>query len=684
MPPPAPSLHSGRVWLKGDHSTLMTVTAVAAVGVMLLGTAIGVGLRWPDAWWRRGPADATGLDYSTSSTRLERLRAAYIRALLGGDPLAAIAPSEAQPASGQLRNARANEVEVAHAFTNDDVEDAYDIPSVPFRATTDTTGATRQASDPSDCSPVGGTAWYRYRPTGELGLFADTFGSAGPTALAVYTGEQPDALAFVGCDINALGNAQVGFRPTSGATYWFQVTAPGGGGPTIFELAAVGPTTLESLSPSGGPADAGSFDHPDISADGRYIAFASYARNLAPNPPPCPDAGLCETLYLRDRVTGTTTALATQSNPANEESWSGVPFLPSVSADGRYVSYSALSFPVVGHDGPPEAQPTGNSTYLYDRVTGLTELVSRNSAGEPAQSDPAVNFGYLGAFPTGSAASSVSADGRYVVFNSDAKNLGGQVERGERNTYRRDRLTGTTTLVSTNPSGEPNHADNCAGTGRNISHDGRYVSFLSTYGTGTEGSGRIYFNYLWDATSGRSQLVSKRPQVTAGNYCAGGIALDGSRVGFVTTEALVPEDTNGTPDVYVYDVTSGNVRRVSVTSAGEQTADPNVEGEKIGPFARGVTLSADGRFAVFDSAAPGLAPGAVGSTGNASAGPPGPRQVYLHDLVTGATTLVSVSSTGEPLSGESILPYISPGASAVTFLHADSSGRLDVVVHELR
>jgi hypothetical protein len=168
-----------------------------------------------------------------------------------------------------------------------------------------------------------------------------------------------------------------------------------------------------------------------------------------------------------------------------------------------------------------------------------------------------------------------------------------------------------------------------------------------------------------------------------GNYCVS-ISSDGSHVGWVSRDALVPEDTNGTPDVYVYEVATGRLKRASVTSAGEQTIDPNIEGEDTGPFKRGVTLSADGRYVVFDSAAPNLAPGAVGSTGKPSSAPPGPRQIFLHDNLTGATRLVSVSSTGEPLSGESILPYISPDASAVTFMHVGRGGRLEVVVHQLR
>lgn len=672
----------------------VTVTASITAGLILLAGAVGLGLRWPNTWFGSGPADAAKFDYSALGSSLTRLSDEYLRSMFGGSLTGTNSASPDGRGARRVRT-KAAPVDVSHPFNNDDFESAYEIPSVPFRARTNTAGAKRQSGEPSDCSPVGGTAWYRFRPTTDVALFADTFGTPHATSLGIYSGNRIGALNLIGCDTNVLGNAQVGFRANKDTSYWFQLTAPVQGGPTIFELAAVGATTVESLSPSGGPADAGSFDHSDVSADGRYVAFASYARNLARDLPECPGprAPVCETLYLRDRVTGKTTAIATQGN--TQENWTGIPFVPSLSADGRYLSYSG--FPLGGYRAPPEADPTAFSVYLYDRVTGRTELVSRNSAGEPTRSNPAVNFGGRGALPAGSLRSSVSADGRYVVFNSDAENLGGPVERGKANVYLRDRVLGTTRLVSTDESGRPNHGDNCAGTGRNVSRDGRYVPFMSTYGTGTDspaghevGGGNLnrpFLIYLWDGRTGRSRLVSKLPPgaqpQTLGNYCVG-ISQNGSHVSFVSRDALVPEDTNGTPDVYVYDVATDRLRRVSVTSAGEQTVDPFIADERSASiFKRGVTLSADGRFAAFDSAAPNLAPGAVGSTRHADSRPPGPRQIYLHDLVTGATTLVSVSSTGEPLPGESMLPYISPDASSVTFMHADSSGRLEVMVHEL-
>lgn len=151
-------------------------------------------------------------------------------------------------------------------------------------------------------------------------------------------------------------------------------------------------------------------------------------------------------------------------------------------------------------------------------------------------------------------------------------------------------------------------------------------------------------------------------------------------MGLVSRDPLVPEDTNGTPDVYVYDVATGRLKRISVTSAGKQTHDPNYTGREHGLLGRSVNLSANGRFAAFDSAAPDLAPSAVGSTRH----PPETTRVFVHDILTGATVLASVSSTGEPLPGDSHMPYISPDGRSVAFMNLGVTGRREVMVHQLR
>jgi Tol biopolymer transport system component len=616
------------------------------------------------------------LDYSAHASGFSPLSLGFISEMLGLDKprVAAVDGSTEGLAAGAAGGTRttaevaAAPTDVEHPFTNDDVESAYPVSSLPFRGRTDTSDGSRGPDEPSDCFPAGGTAWYRYRPTTDVALFSDTFGTARATALGVYSRTGTDPLELIGCDKNALGNAQVGFRAEAGTDYYFQVTAMVRGGATIFELAAVGRTTVESEAPSGAPADGPAFDRADISADGRYVVFTSFARNLTSRPPDCGSRVHCKSVYVRDRMTQQTELISSHvtSSPAGDNVLEYSTLFPALSPDGRYVGFSALPGP---HDlgknpMPPEGVGPANNSYLYDRVTQRVRLVSRNSSGEPAVSTAG-----------GSLGPSVSAGGRYVVFNSDAPNMPGQSDPPQHNVYRRDLVRDKTRLVSTTPSGDPNHSYNCAATGRNVSGDGRYAVYYSTYGPGIG-----YLVYLWDAHTGRSRLVSRVPtnQEVRGSYCPS-ISLDGSRVGLVSRDPLVPEDTNGTPDVYVYEVATGRIQRISITSAGEQTHDPNYDGREYGFLKRSVNLSADGRFAVFDSSAPDLAPSAVGSTRH----PPETTRVFVHDIVTGATVLVSVSGTGEPLGGDSHMPYISADGSAVVFLNTGPSGLERVMVHEL-
>lgn len=700
--------------MNGERSVIRGLTA-AGVSWMLLVGAITLGMRVPREELLDDFDSDGKLDYSAFATLLAPLSAGFIAEMLGlADPPAALAdgskgqdaaaaskartpvpmagnasvatrtpPRMATAVSGSTRTpprmAAAGPTDVEHPFTNDDVESAYPVPFLPFRGGTDTSDGTRRPSEPSDCFAAGGTAWYRYRPKRDVALFSDTFGTPRPTALGVYTRTDRGGFDLVGCDRNALGNAQVGFPAEAGTAYYFQVTSMARGGRTKFGLAAVGRTTVETIAPSGAPADGPAFDRADISADGRYVVFTSFARNLTPHPPNCGNYLYCGSVYLRDRLTHQTALISsngTSGPPQMGDNDSNFSLFPAVSPGGRYVGFGMPPAPAKGglgmNTGRPEAGQPGYSSYLYDRMTGRAELVSRNSTGEPARSPLTSNAG--APLLAGSMGPSVSADGRYAVFISDGENLPGST-LSHFNVYRRDLVTGKTRLVSTTPSGEPNHATNCAVTGRNVSGDGRYAVYWSTYGPG---DGTLV--YLWDARSGASRLVSKvlPGEDVRGSYCPS-ISLDGSRVGLVSRDPLVPEDTNGLPDVYVYEVATERIQRISVTSDGQQTHDPKYEGREHGHLGRSVNLSADGRFAVFDSSAPDLAPSAVGSTRH----PPETTRVFVHDILTGATVLASVSSAGEPLGGDSHMPYISADGSAVVFMNTPVGGQERVMVHEL-
>jgi len=135
---------------------------------------------------------------------------------------------------------------------------------------------------------------------------------------------------------------------------------------------------------------------PSISADGRYVAFASGASNLVPG-----DTNNSADCFVHDRQTGQTTcvSVALDGAPGNSAS-----FNPSVSADGRYVAFQSSATNIVSGDTNGKFD-----IFVHDRQTGQTTRVS--VASGDAQGNNA------------STDSSISADGRYVVFASDASNL---------------------------------------------------------------------------------------------------------------------------------------------------------------------------------------------------------------------------------------------------------------------
>jgi hypothetical protein len=345
--------------------------------------------------------------------------------------------------------------------------------------------------------------------------------------------------------------------------------------------------------------------------------------------------------------------------------------LPSISADGRFVGFSVYSIagdiagPFAGVGGPTDAELYALNAFAVDRVTGATELVSRNSAGEPAQRDPVFNGNTQAApFESGSFATSFSADGRYVTFTSDGANLGGPVGPGHVfNVYRRDRSTGETKLVSTDEGGAPLHTNSYACTGRNLSGDGRRLAFSDAAGTDDAGNEILEIRYV-DIETGRSRVISRPPAgVTPKGSDCPVISRDGTHVGFVSDDDLVPDDTNGTTDVYEYDTRTSRLTRVSVTSAGEQVLAPARNGRGASVILPAVTLSADGRYSAFDFTGD-LAPATAGAT----AGPPNHLRVYVHDLLTGRTILASVSSSGEELAGDNGAPYIAADGRSVAFM----------------
>jgi hypothetical protein len=330
--------------------------------------------------------------------------------------------------------------------------------------------------------------------------------------------------------------------------------------------------TRESVASNGAQANNSSF-RPAISADGRYVAFYSFATNLVSG-----DAnGTIGDIFVHDRQTGTTTRVNVSSTGVQGN---GESSRPTLSGDGRYVAFYSDSSNLVAGD-------TNNSgdLFVHDRQTGQTTRESVASNGQQG------TFG-------GGFESALSADGRYVAFSSNAPNLVASDTNATSDVFVRDRQTGQTTRVSTASTGAQGNARSYSPA---ITADGRYVAFVSdasNFAAGDTNNGPDVF--IHDRQTGSTLRIGLAPGgVQADGFSSSSsLSADGRYVTFISTSTnLVSNDTNGVPDAFVYDQQTGATVRVSVSSGG-------IQADRFNYIS---SLSADGQFVALSSLASNLA-----------------------------------------------------------------------------
>lgn len=315
-----------------------------------------------------------------------------------------------------------------------------------------------------------------------------------------------------------------------------------------------------------GPATA-----PALSADGRYVVFATVAA-LAKDD----DNGL-DDIYLYDRRTHRTHRIS-NGHPEEPPRYK-LNHSPAISASGRFVSYTTST-----PDAAPGDTNGRDDGIVLDRKTGRTELVQYRTDGTLGDGDSGV--------------SSFSADGRFVAFDTAAQLDPSHDWTHALNVYVRDRAKGTTEQVSL-PTRFVYKQSSWDGS---ISANGRLVAFSSNVSSLVPGDTGFFTDvFLFDRDRQTTVRVSTAADGTPANgpSQAANLSADGRRVAFVSSASnLVPGDTNGVADVFVKDLGTGAVERISLG------AD---DGQADGPSAA-VSLSRNG-LAVFSSTAANLVPG---------------------------------------------------------------------------
>lgn len=339
--------------------------------------------------------------------------------------------------------------------------------------------------------------------------------------------------------------------------------------------------TTRASEASGGTQGSRSSGLGVFSADGRYIAFTSEASNLVPN-----DTNERNDVFVHDQQTGETTRVSVASDGVEANRGAGT---PSISADGRYVTFSSSSANLT-------SDPIGEglNVFVHDRSTGETTMVSGTITDAP---------------PNGSSdRPALSADGRLVAFQSLASNLVASDTNNNSDIFVHDREIGETTLVSMASDGTQAKDDSSP---PSISADGRFVVFSSRADNlvsddtndfcpidGSHANCQdIFVHDLRTRQTERVSVTSEGGEANASSgisYMPSAISADGRYIAFLSHASnLVPDDTNDVADIFIHDRVADQTERVSLAADGSQS-----DATLLSPV---LDISDDGRTTAFST-----------------------------------------------------------------------------------
>jgi uncharacterized repeat protein (TIGR01451 family) len=372
-----------------------------------------------------------------------------------------------------------------------------------------------------------------------------------------------------------------------------------------------GDLTLVSTSGSGNQKSNGYSANPVFSADGTTVAFRSAATNLV-----IEDTDTVPDIYVKSLMTGEILLASTSDSGVKGNNGSYNPFL---SEDGTKVAFRSAA-----KNLDPLDLDAKQDVYVKDVTTGDITLASvsrSNKKGNGSSGNPAL-----------------SADGTKVAFYSDSTNLASADQDSTPDIFVKDLTTGVIVLASTSSAG-------VKGNGKSVlpylSSDGTKVAFISTATNLHPGDTDIENDvYLKDLVTGELMLVSVTEKGRKGNahsespYLSG----DATRVAFRTGSTnLDPGDTDALQDIYVKDLSTGDVILVSTSS----------EGIKGNGVSGNPALSADGSLVAFYSASTNLHP----EDGDTL------HDIYLKAIDDTADLSVAAVDTPDPVPAGGTLTY---------------------------
>jgi Tol biopolymer transport system component len=376
-------------------------------------------------------------------------------------------------------------------------------------------------------------------------------------------------------------------------------------------LAQVTTTRVLTLDSVGAQSNEQS-DEPSLSASGRKVSFHSDASNLVPG-----DLNTVRDVFVRDRCPRTTVRVSMSS--AGVEG-NGRSDRQKISADGNRVVFRSAADNLVASDGNAV-----RDIFVHDLANQTTQRVSVSTAGVEADAE--------------SSNPSLSADGRFIVFESDATNLIAGDVNGLEDVFLHDLQLGTTERLAENAR-DPS-----------ISADGNQVAFVSANASLVAGdTNNVEDSFLLDRQAGVITRVSVHTDGTEGDgqSTCPIVAGEGGVVVFESFATnLVDSDSNGFCDIFCHDLATSVTSRISVDSLGGE-AD-------FGSF--DPKLSGDGLCVVFESDATNL----VMDDFN------GLRDVFARHRDLATTERVSVNQSNQEANGESSDAWISADGEHIAF-----------------
>ena len=373
------------------------------------------------------------------------------------------------------------------------------------------------------------------------------------------------------------------------------------------------------------PASKGDSTDAIVSGNGRYVIFSSTARLVAA------DTDTVKDVYRKDLLTDSVVRV---NVTVDGSAASATATAAAITPDGRSVAFFSGASNLV-----PSDTNAKTDVFVRDLVAGTTDRVSvstteqAGTGNSPNDQDGTVD---------------ITPDGRYVVFSSTAPNFGADADTVS-DIFRRDRIAGTTELMSVSDAEVSSDADSYH---PSMSDDARFVAFQSTatnlVAGDTNGTVDAFVRDRLNGTTQRVSVHDSEAQSGAGGWDPW-IDGSGNKVVFTSSSKLNAIDPNNTNDVFIRD------RSGSTTTVGSVGTDGWAAGSSQDP-----TISGDGSTVAFQS-----------TSAKALAGGNAWEHIYTRKITT--TTRHSVTTGGQVVTGASSHPSLSDNAQVVAF-DSNSSG----------